>query len=71
MKQFKKILVATDTRLDAHPIVDEAADTARQNDASLTIVDVVPELPGPLDNVGHLLVIGSTCGHPASSMLNF
>jgi hypothetical protein len=29
MKRFKKILVATDTRLDAHPIVDEAAEIAR------------------------------------------
>ncbi|MCA9124862.1 MAG: universal stress protein [Planctomycetales bacterium] len=45
MKQFTKILVATDTRLDIHPIIDEAAEVARQNDASLKIVDVVPEIP--------------------------
>lgn len=45
MKQFAKILVATDTRLDVHPIIDEAAEVARQNGASLKIVDVVPEIP--------------------------
>lgn len=45
MTNFKKILVATDTRLNAHPIVEEAAEIARQNNASLKIVDVVPEFP--------------------------
>lgn len=45
MKRFKNILVATDTRLDFHPIVDEAAEIARHNNASLKIVDVVPEFP--------------------------
>lgn len=43
MKQFKSILAATDTRLDDHPIIDEAAEIARQNKASLKIVDSVPE----------------------------
>ncbi len=42
MKRFKKLLVATDTRLNEHPIVDEAAEIALANAASLTIVDVVP-----------------------------
>jgi universal stress protein E len=45
MKRFKNILVAVDTRLDEHPIVDEAAEIARTNAASLKIVDVVPEFP--------------------------
>ena len=45
MKRFKKILVATDTRLDDHPIVDEAAEIAQHNGATLKIVDVVPEFP--------------------------
>ncbi len=43
MAEYKKILVATDTRLDNHPIVDEAALIARQNNAKLKIVDVVPD----------------------------
>lgn len=43
MKRFKKILVATDTRLEEHPIVSEAAEIAQHNGASLKIVDVVPE----------------------------
>jgi len=43
MKRFKKILVATDCRLRHHPIVEEAADIALQNEATLRIVDVVPE----------------------------
>ena len=43
MKRFKKILVATDTRLDKHPILEEAAEIARQNQATLKIIDVVPE----------------------------
>lgn len=45
MKKFKNVLVATDTRLDAHPIVDEAANIAQRNSAVLKIVDVVPEFP--------------------------
>ncbi len=45
MKRFKKILVATDTRLEDHPIVDEAAEIAKHNGATLKIVDVVPEFP--------------------------
>ena len=43
MKRFNNILVATDTRFDSHPIVDEAVDIASHNGASLKIVDVVPE----------------------------
>ena len=45
MKTFNNILVATDTRLDAHPILDEAVRLAQCNEASLKIVDVVPEFP--------------------------
>lgn len=43
MKEFEKILVATDTRLEQHPIVDEAAEIALHCGASLKIVDVAPE----------------------------
>ena len=43
MKLFSNILVATDTRLNAHPVIDEAAELARLNGASLKLVDVVPE----------------------------
>lgn len=45
MNRFKRILVATDTRLSDHPIVNEAAEIANNNKASLKIVDVVPEFP--------------------------
>jgi len=45
MKRFKRILVATDTRLPKHPIVKEAAEIAKHNSAALKIVDVVPEFP--------------------------
>lgn len=45
MKPFKNILAATDTRLDIHPIVDEAAQIAHRNGAKLKLVDVVPEFP--------------------------
>lgn len=44
MKRFKKILVATDTRLERHAVVDKAAALALENQAALTIVDVVPEI---------------------------
>ena len=43
MKRFQNILVATDTRLDHHPIVEEAAEIARRNGAVLKIVDGVPD----------------------------
>lgn len=42
MKRFKNILVTTDTRLESHPIVDEAATIALHNSAKLKLVDVVP-----------------------------
>ena len=42
MKRFKKLLVATDTRLNEYSVVDEAADLFLANAALLTIVDVVP-----------------------------
>ncbi|MEO8271469.1 MAG: universal stress protein, partial [Aureliella sp.] len=45
MRHFRKLLVATDTRLEKHPIVDEAAVIADHNGASLTIVDVLPLFP--------------------------
>ncbi len=44
MKRFKKILVATDTRLEQHAVVEKAAEIALKNQAALTIVDVVPEI---------------------------
>jgi len=43
MERFKKILVALDTRSDNQPIVEQAAEIAQRNDASLTLVDVLPE----------------------------
>ena len=43
MNEFSNILVATDTRLDQHPIVDEAAEIASHCGAKLKIVDVAPE----------------------------
>jgi len=45
MNDFKNILVATDTRLEDHPIVRESAEIARKNQGKLTIVDVAPEFP--------------------------
>lgn len=44
MKQFNKILVATDTRREDQTIVDAAAAFAKPYGASITIVDVVPDL---------------------------
>lgn len=43
MKRFKKILVTADTRYDDHPIVESAVEIARENGASVTIVDVIPD----------------------------
>jgi nucleotide-binding universal stress UspA family protein len=43
MKRFKKILVATDTRLDNHPILNAAVEVAVHNKAALTVVDVLPD----------------------------
>lgn len=45
MNRFKNILVATDTRLERHPIVDEAAEIARSSGAALKIIDVLPDFP--------------------------
>ena len=45
MEQFKNILVATDTRLTSHPILDEMAELAAGSGARLKIVDVVPDFP--------------------------
>ncbi|MCA9157412.1 MAG: universal stress protein [Planctomycetales bacterium] len=45
MRRFKNILVATDTRLDNQSIVDNSATLAKECDASLKLVDVVPSLP--------------------------
>lgn len=45
MKRIKRILVATDTRYDKHPIVDKAAEVAYFNQASLKIVGVLPTVP--------------------------
>ena len=63
MKRFKKLLVATDTRLDEHPVVNEAADVAAENQAALMIVDVVPipswvasKLTSDLDHLHDLFV---------------
>ncbi len=44
MKRFKRILVATDTRLESQPVLYTAAEVAINNKASLKIVDVVPDL---------------------------
>ena len=43
MKKFKNILVATDSRLDSHPAVEDAIRLAQKHGATVTIVDVVPE----------------------------
>ncbi len=45
MKRFNNLLVATDTRLDNQSIIGEAATLAKESDALLKIVDVVPPLP--------------------------
>lgn len=45
MIRYKNILVAIDTRQKSHPIVDEAVEIAKRNDATLKIVDVVPDFP--------------------------
>ncbi len=45
MKRFQSILVAVDTRFDQHPALQWAVRLAEHNDARLTIVDVLPDLP--------------------------
>ncbi|QDV23072.1 universal stress protein [Aureliella helgolandensis] len=45
MQRFKNILVATDTRLGNQGIVGESAKLAKECQATLKIVDVVPLLP--------------------------
>ncbi len=45
MNQFKRILVAIDTRLKHHPIFDEAMEIAKQTGATIKLMDVVPEFP--------------------------
>lgn len=45
VKRFKKILAATDSRYDEHPIVELAAEVAFINCSVLKIVDVVPAIP--------------------------
>lgn len=42
MKNFNNILVAIDTRLESHPILQQAALIAKQNGATVKVVDVVP-----------------------------
>ncbi|MEZ6053557.1 MAG: universal stress protein [Planctomycetaceae bacterium] len=54
MQTFNNILVVTDTRLDAHPILDEAVKLARCNAATVKIVDVVPEFPWTARQYGGL-----------------
>ena len=48
MQTFKKILVATDTRYEEKPLLDEAARLALQNSAQLMLVDVLPEFAWPV-----------------------
>ncbi len=43
MHEFRRILVATDTRLEEHPIVEEAAEIALLSGATLKIVDGVKD----------------------------
>lgn len=43
MKNFKNILVAIDTRLESHPILKQAALIAKQNGATVKVIDIVPD----------------------------
>lgn len=43
MKSFRNILVAIDTRMESHPILEQAVTIAKQNGATVKVVDVVPE----------------------------
>ena len=45
MNEFKNILVVTDTRLNDHPIVQEAAEITKRNGGKMTVVDVAPDFP--------------------------
>ena len=44
MKRFSRILVAQDTRLESHPVVDLAARVARSNASTITLVDALPSI---------------------------
>lgn len=43
MKRFQNILVAIDTRLESHPILEHATQIAKVNGAAVKVVDVVPD----------------------------
>lgn len=43
MQCFRNILVAVDTRLESHPILEHASKIAKVNDATVKVVDVVPD----------------------------
>lgn len=45
MTSFNSIIAAIGTRLEAHPIVEEATRIAKSNEASLKLGDVVSEFP--------------------------
>lgn len=45
MPNYKKILVATDFHDDCLPVVEKAVTITKQNDAELTIVSVIPNVP--------------------------
>lgn len=43
MTSFRNVLVAIDTRLKSHPILEHAVKIAKANDATVKVVDVVPD----------------------------
>ena len=47
MRAFKKILVHTDSRLDAHPALECAVELAKPHEARVAVVDVIPDFNWP------------------------
>ena len=61
MKRFQNILVTVDSRFDTHPALEWAVRLAQRNQARLTIVDVMPDLPW----IAKLVLTDSELSHEA------
>ncbi len=47
MRRFKNILAVVDTSFESHPALSKAAELARENQAQLHVIDIVPDFGWP------------------------
>ncbi|WP_395947446.1 universal stress protein [Caedibacter taeniospiralis] len=45
MKNYKHILLATDLHTDNKPVIEQAVSLAKRNNAKLSVVNVLPQIP--------------------------